>query len=477
MTLPLRLTLTLIVAVLAWLFDGAGGVLTLALFAVGVVPGLSLGFALFGRKQAAGWVAGAAIGYALLALAFWIPFVTGDPRPAAFVFAWVILLLVVGAVAKAVSDDLGSPLITLPEWTKRDSTALLLVLHLVPLIASALVLGPPERTGVAWHGSQNPYFLPAAVFATRGHFGGGASPQSAIAITGMMTSLLLVASIYVAAWGATGRRWAAIAAAGISVLSPGFQGLFALRHQVMRVEPIGLLTGNLPQTMWWAPQHGMACVLGVLALIAASRWQGSRWAVYPVTGLVLGLAVTFNPLLGAIFCGVFALTALVDALTGRMTFRQLVAAASAAVPVGLALWWWVQTGTSASSETISFGLHPDAGSTPLKALFLSLGGVLIPGLLGLLPSRHVPFRPVLPAVFALILGLLAMHFVRITDPSWVGLRAGNIILVAIGMLIARGLVLTYHRSGRVLAIAFAVVLLLTGLPTTVIDWIALALAR
>jgi hypothetical protein len=119
---------------------------------------------------------------------------------------------------------------------------------------------------------------------------------------------------------------------------------------------------------------------------------------------------------------------------------------------------------------VTFGLHPAARRAPWSSLFISLGGVLIPAIVGLLPSRHTPFRHAVPALFALVLGLLLMHFVTITESSWVGFRAGNVILVSIGMLVARGLVIAYHRSGRLLALTFAGVLLLSGMPTTAIDW-------
>jgi hypothetical protein len=42
-----------------------GGVLYAAIYLLALVPGMPLGFALFGRRHAAGWLAGALFGYVL----------------------------------------------------------------------------------------------------------------------------------------------------------------------------------------------------------------------------------------------------------------------------------------------------------------------------------------------------------------------------------------------------------------------------
>lgn len=524
MTLSVRLTLTLLVAGLSWLYGGFSGVATLALYLLGVLPGLSLGTALFGKKHAARFVAGALFGYALLAFAFWIPVVTGHPRPMSFVFAWVMALL----LAKAASSYLRGPLIALPAWTTRDSAALLLVLHLVPLLVGSPFARAGERdeagtkyfrayftADFVWHMAlthevarfepqlKNPYiatedlhyywtyFLPAAVMATRGGPGATERVEPTLKILAMMTALLMTSMIYLVAWAATGRRWAAMAATAVAVLAPSFEGLYAIRwHLMLRDEPWrvlrelnidaisawpqypfhGLRIDNLPRAMWWTPQHSMSCALGLIAVLAASRWTGRPRRASLLIGLALGLSVTFNPLLGAAFCGIYGLTVLWDLASRRMAIVDAAAAALAVVPVGLALWWCVAAGMSAGADAVTVGLHAAARKAPWSALFISLGGVLIPAVIGLLPSRHVPFRPVVPALFALILGLVLMHYVTITESSWVGFRAGNIILVTVAMLVARGLVVTYQRSGRVLAMTFAVVLFLAGVPTTAIDW-------
>ena len=523
MTLPVRLTLTLLLIGLSWLYGGWSGVATFFLYGLGILPGVLLGAALFDNKPAR-WAAGALIGYGLLSVAFWIPIAMGRGGRESFVFVWLMLVLLANAARSACGK--GPSLIQLPEWTKRDTAALLLMLHLVPLLVGSPFARAGERdeagtryyrayftADFVWHMAltnevarfepelRNPYiateklhyywtyFLPAAAIATRGQAGATEHVESTLKITAMMTAVSLLAMVYLVAWVATGRRWAAMLATAIAVLAPSFEGLYALNElrntgrpldalrdlnidAVARWAPTiqGLRIDNLPRAMWWTPQHSASCGLGLIAVLAVAREQIVRWPGILLTGFALGLSVTFNPLLGAIFCLVYGATLAWDAASGKLPLAGLLRHALAAVPVGIALWWCFAAGMSAGAEALSFGLHEYARRAPLTALFLSLGGVLIPAAIGLLPSRHVPFRPAVPALIALILGLALMHYVTITESSWVGFRAGNVILVTAGMLVARGLVVAYQRSGRFLAITFAIVVFLAGVPTSAIDW-------
>lgn len=525
MTIVLRLTLTAAVAYLSWVFGGgAAGLLTLALYAVGVMVGLPFGFLLFGRGGAA-WAAGALIGYGLLSLGFWIPIALGWVRPGAFVYVWLMLLLLGGVMRSACKGI--TPLVPLPEWTRGNSAALLLVLHLVPLLVGAPFAraGEQDAEGTryyrayftadfVWHMAlanelarfepelKNPYFanekltyywtyfLPATVIGTRGETGALTHVEGALKTSAMMSALLLLAMIYCAAWAATGRVWAAAAASLIALMAPSFEGLYVLRDLLQRGQPLdalrsinidavsawpqypfrGFRIDGLQRSMWWTPQHATSCALGLIAVIVASRGRIASMQGILFTGLALGLSVTFNPLLGAIFCAVYGATVLWDVATRRVTIADGLRHALTVVPVAVALAWCVQAGMSEGASAVSFGLHEYARRAPFAALFISLGGVLIPAAIGLFPSARVAFRPALPALVALALALVLMHFVTITESSWVGFRAGNIILVTVGMLVARGLVVAASRAGVTLAVALAAVLFAAGVPTTAIDW-------
>ena len=96
------------------------GLVYLAVYLLALLPGLPLGLALFGRRQAAGWIAGGLLGYVLTALAIWAPIRLGVPTTLWFVIAW----LVVTALAWLAVRGLTAPLVALPRWTRRDTAAL-----------------------------------------------------------------------------------------------------------------------------------------------------------------------------------------------------------------------------------------------------------------------------------------------------------------------------------------------------------------
>ena len=73
---------------------GAAGLLYVLIFALAAVPGLPLGFTLFGSRQPAGWIAGALLGYVLTSFAIWVPIAVGRPSRAAFALVWLVALAV-----------------------------------------------------------------------------------------------------------------------------------------------------------------------------------------------------------------------------------------------------------------------------------------------------------------------------------------------------------------------------------------------
>jgi uncharacterized membrane protein len=97
-------------------------------------------------------------------------------------------------------------------------------------------------------------------------------------------------------------------------------------------------------------------------------------------------------------------------------------------------------------------------------LFLSLGPVLVPALAGLRHAAAAP-RHVILAAAGIVFGLFLLYFVRISEASWVGFRAGQILLVMIPILLARALDPMSNRARAVLCS----VVLLAGLPTTIVD--------
>ena len=117
-----------------------GALLYVLVFLAACATGLPLGFALFGRRHAAGWIAGALFGYGLTAMMLWGVVQARIPSAPAFIAVEAILaVLCWGVLLRA------DPWIGLPAWTRRDSIALLLVLLIVPLLQA----GPFRRIGEA----------------------------------------------------------------------------------------------------------------------------------------------------------------------------------------------------------------------------------------------------------------------------------------------------------------------------------------
>lgn len=508
MAFPFRATLAGLVLGLCWMYlGGAAGLVTLFFYAFAVLPGILLGAALFGPSKGAARAAGALIGYGLLALAWWIPVAIGKGRLEGFVFTWLMLLLLSNAARSAVKTG---ALITLPEWTRRDAAALLLVLHFVPLVFGAALWRSRESgpAGDAYAASsiateasltrevasfdrplhpRTAYFLPAAVLATSGQpihpqgDSGGERIEGTLRIVALLTAICVLTLVYIVAWVATGRRWAAMMAAAIALLAASFEGLYVLnilRHSGQPFSALldpavnlsgrwsselnGLAIDRLPRMMLWAQQNGAACGLGLIAVLAASREMSVRWQGTSLIGIALSFSVLFNPALGAAFLLIYVLCLAWDATTKRIPPNALLPFTLAIVLPAIALSWSWNAPAEGTAVLVAYYLTPYGSHS--SALFLALGGVLIPAAVGLMPSRHVPFRPILPAAIALVLGLVLL-FMGVRDA-----RAGNLILLTVAMLIARGLVVAYQRSGSLLAMTFAAIVFLAGLPTTLIAW-------
>ena len=81
----------------------------------------------------------------------------------------------------------------------------------------------------------------------------------------------------------------------------------------------GLRIDGVHRTMFYTPQHGLSCALGLLALVpvmftgAAAPLAIDRSSA----GLLLGLATTINPFLGAAFSLIYGLAVLADAVRTR----------------------------------------------------------------------------------------------------------------------------------------------------------------
>jgi len=265
----------------------AAAALYAAIFVLALVPGLPLGFALFGRRHAGGWIAGALLGYVVTALAIWAPIRLGIPSAAAFAAAW----LVMGALTWGLTRGLPDPLVSLPAWTRRDTAGLAAVW----LLALAIALPPFLRVGevdgnggqrfrayftadFVWHTAltaemskfdsppRNPYLAPRPIHYYWGYFllpsavAGIApleDPQLCLKVNAVGTALLFVSAIFLCAWTAVPRAGPVAAAVALAIVASGAEGSFVLWRFWHTGVPLGDVRNlNIDAIAnWW--YHGL----------------------------------------------------------------------------------------------------------------------------------------------------------------------------------------------------------------------------
>ena len=101
-----------------------------------------------------------------------------------------------------------------------------------------------------------------------------------------------------------------------------------------------LTVDGLPRSLWYTPQHAMACALGLVALDGGRRRSAARAgpAAALLAGVALGGALACSPFLGGAFSLVYGASILFARRGGwRETVRAVAVHAVAAGPVLLAL--------------------------------------------------------------------------------------------------------------------------------------------
>lgn len=514
------LALVLIVMALAWRWGRVMGLRHLAIYVLSLVPGLPLGLAVFGRRHAAGWVAGALLGYGLTASAIWVALATHSGLSPAW--AWAVVV----GIGVLLGRFPRRPL-TLPAWRASDTLALLLVLLLVPLLLARPFsrIGEQDATGrlryrsyftadFLWHVSltselaqlrlppRDPFAAPDRLHYYIAYFLVPASAVAALpggmdAVSGILrvnalgAGLLLIAAVFLTGWVAVPRAAAIGWATALALLGASAEGAFACWRLLSRGRPLehlrtlnvdaitawwfhGPTIDGLPRALWYTPQHGASCALGLIAvLISAAGGAATPLAGTLTAGLALGLAVIFSPFLGGVFALVFGLSSVLDAWRTRNP-SGLLRQSLSAVPVGVAILCERQAQVlDGAGAALAFSLAPLAQLNSLVVIGLALGPLLAVAVPGAWIGRG---RSSLgPALVALVIGLVCFFTVSLegTDPVWVGWRAGNLMLVTLPALAACALaaVAASPRRGPRAATAAAVALLLLGgSVTTAADW-------
>lgn len=522
---PLALVHLVLLAALAWIIGGAGGWLYVAAYALAAAAGLPLGFALFGRNHAAGWIAGGVLGYGLIAFLWGLAVQGGVPRLPVFLLIWIALPIALRFVFRS-----GRPIVSLPSWTRRDTAALLLALLIVPAIAGVPFSRVGERgedgqrryrayftADYLWHVAltaelarfdsppKNPYLAsePLHYYWTYFNVPAVLSSMSSrdavdrhVLLNALCAGMLFVATIFIAAWCAVPRAGSVAIAVLLSIAAASAEGLYAIWDISSRGAPMSelrelnidaitswflqsLTIDSLPRSLWYTPQHAFACACGLVAFMlapsvaradAVSQAGAVARAFGPaiVAGVALGLSLVSSPFLGGSFALLYGLTSLWSAIAERRVAR-VVTAAIAAVPVGAALAWCVWSGTfEGAGGNVVIGLSRRAARAPYRTLALALGPILVLAIIGVVAA----FRrrlPVYAAAISLVFGIFLLYFVTLTkEEIWIGWRAGQIILVSIPALAAAAIAWMSDARRWLAGAAIAAVACL-GLPTTLID--------
>lgn len=517
---------------------GTPGLAYAVIFALALAPGWPIGWRLFGRRHAGGWIVGAAAGYFLTSLALWAAIALHVAGRAGFIAAWFAAMGMGFAISRTVrtpsaTPPMREPPVELPGdvgqtehavWMRRDTAALLLLLLIVPALAGPPFarLGERDAEGnryyrayftadFVWHMavtseldkfSMPPrnmfmpnrplnyywayYLLPAAVSGSApGPLG---DVENNLKVNAIGTAVLLVSAMFLLAWVVVPNGPAVAGAVLLAIVASSAEGFYEVGRLLARGAPLsalrdvnidaisnwrfgGLRVDGIPRCFWWVPQHSMSYVMGLsaLALVAATGAEANI-AFVLAQGLLLAAAVAFNPFVGALFAAVWGLTVVLDAWRRSAGILPILRASLAAVPVALALAWCITTRmVGGAPSVLQFGLVGNAAHRPLWNLALSLGPALAPAIVGIFALRHhSAARRATPALVLIVVSLIVMHLVRLSvDDSWVGFRAGQMLLIALPACTAAAF--TFPGAASRLGGTVALLALIVGLPTTMID--------
>ena len=338
----------------------------------------------------------------------------------------------------------------------------------------------PDRLHYYWT-----YFLvPAALTGSLP----GVTAAKALALNALACGLLFTGMLYLGACvAAPGRPLVAGLAVAVVMVCGSIEGLAALAYgwwqgwslsyvRGLNIDALpawafhGLRIDNLPRALRYTPQHATAFSLGTIAALVALGGVSVNRGAIALAGLALGMAVTLNPFVGAVFAAVYGIVIAIDAI-GNRSPRRVVSHLTVALPIALALGWCAANEiTAGSGSNLVFGWWGPATHGPVPTLAMSFLPAAIPAIVGLVLGRSAPQARIGPAVAGLCISLVLMFSVALrVDPHWVGFRTGHLIFGFLPPLVAWGYV-RLQQAGRYRVAALTTAgIVLSGLPTTVID--------
>ncbi len=470
-----------------------------------------------------GWLAplayGPLLGQALGSFALTLLWVAGGRGPGLLVAAPLLVSLLLLPANRLAGRW------RLPFTERDDAIALLVLLLIVPLVAGLPFahVGEISADGqdyrayftadYVWRRAVvielakgdvlpvNPYFrgdalhyywMPHVLSAVQYRFAGAwAALDELLLMRSVAIDAVLVAFLY-----GLGRTfgvlpWAAAGGVAFVVASSSFEGLYALYDFGRNNAPLaavknlnidaitrwyfqGIPIDGLQRLLFYQPHHIVGYGIGLIGLVSlARRIRPTDGSAFAVAGACLGLSVAISSFAGLMLTVAAALyegVAVVRALDWR---RALLHATVAAIPLagctGLAL---MLRYLDNSGSVVELGVNRMAVRDFWWVTLLSFGPVLI------MCAAAAPLlwkQPRGLGVFAALLAscVIFYFFINVRDHQdvYVGWRVGHFLFMAatvvIGVLL--GQIATLPSEYRSFAWIGVFVVLLAGLPTTVID--------
>ena len=494
------------------------GVLSQALF---LAPGVLIVRAI---APGAGWLAplayGPLLGQALGSLALTLLWVAGGRGPWLLLAAPVLVALLV-LPARHLAGRW-----RLPFTEPRDTVALLVLLLIVPLVVGLPFahVGEISPDGVSYRAyftadyvwrravvielakgdvlPVNPYFsgdplhyywMPHVLSAVQYRFASGwAALDELLLIRSVSIDAVLIAFLY--GLGRTFRvgPWAAAGGVAFVVASSSFEGLYALYDFGRNNAPLaavknlnidaitrwyfqGIPIDGLQRLLFYQPHHIVGYGIGFIGLISlARRIRPTDGMAFAVAGLCLGLSVAISSFAGLMLTVAAAIYEGVTVIRLLDWKRAVLHATVAAIPLsactGLVLLLRYVDNSGAS--VVELAVNRMAVHDVWWVTLLSFGPVLI------MCAAAAPLiwkQPRGLGVFAALAASCVIFYfvinVRDHQDVYVGWRVGHFLFMAatviVGLLL--GSIAALPREYRSFAWIGVCVMLLAGLPTTVID--------
>ena len=200
------------------------------------------------------------------------------------------------------------------------------------------------------------YLLPAAATHAKTR---APAIEAFLAINALATAILFSGAIFLFAWASVPRPIVAALSAGVTILAASAAGLYAAIDLLRRNRPLdfvrylnidavtswppfgGVAIDGLPRSMWYNPQHSLACALGLVALtVAAREGAGMSIRAAALSGLALGLALIVSPFPGGAMILIYAAALLWQMAGTPRAAPGMVATQLAAIGRGARLRVW-----------------------------------------------------------------------------------------------------------------------------------------